>query len=436
LGLFKKKKKNTEVFLPKDWPKNKEPSLLIQLEDIPYEAVNMIYSKKMSEYENARKDSIDNGKADMLQKELLIISRHLQNSSASASIYSSVDAETESIYKYFMDLVGIPRSDLLNADIENLKRMKKAHEELKIAFADLTKVDEPETINLNIKIDIPDTKIDEPEPKKKQEDDLKYYHEEENKKHWQGFKKLIHPDNEKHDIDLEQVKQLKSMTKNDDIKQRLEDLEKEKQAFLKATAEPTQPPKTSFFKKRKLVNSDSPLPDKKLRKQEKAIQKEYLCLDCSHNIKDHTNGCKCGCMTTIDEIKEQHNIIKTKMNLDVIEPDLPIDESDGLHNKLTDEEEVDIEKLMKQVKQTESMIKQSPTSQSQPVLQPLQPPSPTSQSPGFGPALQPPKQQIIAPQVKETQCTCDHYRSEHYEGKFCLQCNCSKFTPYPNEQKK
>src|SRR3990172_4747615 len=266
------------------------------------------YNKKMSEYENARKDSIDNGKADMLQKELLIISRHLQNSSASASIYSSVDAETESIYKYFMDLVGIPRSDLLNADIENLKRMKKAHEELKIAFADLTKVDEPETINLNIKIDIPDTKIDEPEPKKKQEDDLKYYHEEENKKHWQGFKKLIHPDNEKHDIDLEQVKQLKSMTKNDDIKQRLED-------------------------------------------QEKEIQKEYLCLDCSHNIKDHTNGCKCGCMTTIDEIKEQHNIIKTKMNLDVIEPDLPIDESDGLHNKLTDEEEVDIEKLMKQVKQ-------------------------------------------------------------------------------------
>ena len=433
MGLFKKKKKDAGDKEPSSLEKiqavakSSAASLLIQLEDIPYEAVNMIYTKKMSEYENARKNSLDNGKADMLQKELTIISHHMQNSSA--SIYSSVDAETESIYKYFMDLVGIPRSDLLNADLENLKRMKKAHEELKIAFAELTKVDEPETINLNIKIDIPDTKI---EPEKKQEDG------EENKKHWQGFKKLIHTDKEEQSVDSEiekQAKQLQSMTKNDDIKQRLEELEKEKQDFLKATAEPEQP-KTSFFKKRKVVESDTPLPDKKLRKKEKALEKEYLCLDCSHNMKDHTNGCKCGCMTSIDEIKEQHNIIKTKMNLERLEPDLPIDQSDGLHNKLTDEEEVDIEKLMKQVKQTESMIKQTPT---QPTFQPLQPPSPTSpvtQGQGFGPPLQPPKQQIIPPQVKEIQCTCDHYTSEHYEGKFCLQCNCSKFTPYPNEQKK
>ena len=433
MGLFKKKKKDAGDKEPSSLEKiqavakSSAASLLIQLEDIPYEAVNMIYTKKMSEYEDARKNSLDNGKADMLQKELTIISHHMQNSST--SIYSSVDAETESIYNYFMDL-GIPRNDLLSSDIENLKRMKKAHEELKIAFAELTKVDEPETINLNIKIDIPDTKI-EPEPEPKEEEG------EVNKKFWKGLKKLVHTDTEVQvDTEIEkQAKQLQSMTKNDNIKQRLEELEKEKQDFLKAV-KPEQPPKTSFFKKRKPVESDTPLPDKKLRKKEKALEKEYLCLDCSHNMKDHTNGCKCGCMTSIDEIKEQHNIIKTKMNLERLEPDLPdlpIDQSDGLHNKLTDEEEVDIEKLMKQA---ESLIKQNPA---QPALQPLQPPSPTSpltQGQGFGPPLQPPKQQIIPPQAKEIQCTCDHYTSDHYEGKFCLQCNCSKFTPYPNEQKK
>src|SRR3989304_1635935 len=121
------------------------------------------------------------------QKELLIISRHLQNSSASASIYSSVDAETESIYKYFMDLVGIPRSDLLNADIENLKRMKKAHEELKIAVADLTKVDEPETINLNIKIEIVMRAIDITVIANIEQWVLLINWVKAYKKHWQGF---------------------------------------------------------------------------------------------------------------------------------------------------------------------------------------------------------------------------------------------------------
>lgn len=407
MGLFKKKKEvKPEVNV-------KEGSLMFAMEEIPYEALNIIYGKKMGEYQTEIKNSVNNlynGKAEALQKDLTIISHHLQK--------SSVSDETESIYNFFMDL-GIPRSDLLDADLEYLKRMKKAHEELKKSFAELTKVDEPKDINLNIKIDIPDIKSDEPEAETKET------HEEENKKNWQGFKKLIHTDKEEEEhVDSEiekQAKQLQSMTKNKDIASVLVELEKEKQEFLESTKDTNDPnkTKTSFFKKKKLI-TEGGLPDKKLRKI------DYLCLDCSHSMKDHLNGCGCGCMTSIDEIKDQHNIIKTNVKLEELEPDLPIDQSDGLHNKLTEQEELDIEKLMKQTKQTESMIK--------PII-----PSPLTTPIQLPPIQLPPIQQINPkekPISNPLQCTCDHYNSEHYEGKFCLLCNCSKFTSYPNEQKK
>ncbi len=118
---------------------------------------------------------------------------------------------------------------------------------------------------------------------------------------------------------------------------------------------------------------------------------ELIC-ECGHYLKAHqkggeSTGCnKCGCLRTIEQIAERQ----------------------GVNLKRKDKSQKDEPAIEKQAKQLQSMT------ETKPVVN---------------------KPQPITQEQKEQSCTCEHKRSEHYEGKFCYTCNCSKFTPYPQDVK-
>lgn len=127
---------------------------------------------------------------------------------------------------------------------------------------------------------------------------------------------------------------------------------------------------------------------------------ELIC-ECGHYLKSHQKGgesigCqRCGCLKTIEEIAERQ----------------------GIKLKLKDQSQVVQQVMEKQVQQIQTMTTQKKSTLSSP------PPPPT--------VLSPPTEKVD--QIDHG-CTCDHTESEHYEGKFCYNCNCSKFTPYPQDK--
>jgi len=123
---------------------------------------------------------------------------------------------------------------------------------------------------------------------------------------------------------------------------------------------------------------------------------ELIC-ECGHYLKAHQKGgvsigCqRCGCLKPIEMIAKRH----------------------GIKLKLKDESQKDESALDKQVEQIKTMTKK-------------QTPEITTKE----------KQMFeVAEEQKEEPCTCDHKASEHYEGQFCYVCNCSKYSPYPQQVK-
>ena len=416
MNWFKKHKKASEFLMENMGNSQKNIQLSFDLDQIPNEALNIIYNKKMNEYNKSIE--INDGNSEKLQKELTIISEYLRQNIEEPN-------PNEPLYQYFITK-GVPREALLKNTTEQLNLLKDSMERTQTALEALTPQSTPaqfkpsEELLFSGKIETP-TSINQDLLKSdthvKVEDEESIIEKFKNS----GFKKLLHKDeseSEDQPSDIledsfstlqKQAEKIVTMIKKEKpvemnvdtelTKKRLELLDVEKDEFLRLQ-EPavSTPPPTSFWKKKKKITPG--LPDKPLRKKHTKEQGELLCTDCTHPMKAHSNGCKmCGCMNSMEEINEQH-IVKPVVKIE--EPQLPIQESDGLHNKLTVEEEIDVTKKL--LEQAEKIQKPKPT-------------KPTEKT------------------EKEQQCTCDHYFTQHYEGRFCFECNCSKFTNYPNDQK-
>jgi len=118
-----------------------------------------------------------------------------------------------------------------------------------------------------------------------------------------------------------------------------------------------------------------------------------ICPDCMHSIKAHTtkgesSGCKCGCLNTVETIKERHNVEKPK----------PPETQDEI--------------VLKQAQKMASM-KSLP--------KPIQLPTEIAR---------------IEPATKQRSlcANCDHIPKAHFDGtKFCtvIGCTCEEYRAYP-----
>lgn len=449
VSIFKKKKSIKSI-----------PTVLsIPVNEIPREALNIIYAEKMKEYQGL------NGKGnDTLQMELSVMWKYLREG-------------TNSEYYEYFESKGIPRDAIQQASADQLKRLKKNMEVAELALKELhdednkPKADELETeIESLIKEKIKQDRI-KIQKENQEEDNFSKIQKSRleklvkiEKPKGSFLNKLIKTSVRKEaeaSINLDHDESMQTQSEVKDEKVFLNDVtvvepkpepkHVEPERTTVEHIEEEKPKKTGFFKK-KVKKNLGKLPDKPLKPiaekksigQKFSIKKkkegydlkdnELICTDCGHYLKSHqkggvSSGCiKCGCLVTIEEIAQKHG---EKLKVHGEEPSARIIEEPKPQEFIIPsnvvpplEQEVQQEPqqvpkeipkeipepIIKQAKQIESMVKKDVPK-------------------GFPDTPKDENQYI----EEDEKCICDHVKSKHYEGKFCFSCDCSSFIPYRDD---
>ncbi len=405
MDLFKKKIKKIKG---KEWKIDKNtftetPNL--DLSEIPREAMDLIYEHKMAEYEKCNKNRdgyMNSERADTLQKQLAVMSKYMR------------DDSMKSIIDYFEDK-GFSKEKLKQADPETLRRMKQKMEDLDRAVENLYEK-EPKEENINITINMENTKKTVDKIKERTEKDIEEEIEqiqEDIDIAEKDFDVITSPDDSK-----ENEEYIESLAKEKSVQEKvLEELQKGK------TKTKPKAKKKGFglFKKKKLIKKKPPLPEPEDKpthstiKTDKLFQKEIktpdlkkifkkkekeqdvFCPECKHLMKNHKSGCdKCGCLLDIDDIKQEIQEKENKVE-EIIKETKEIEEV---------EEPVLIKKQLKQIQSMQ--VKKTPE-------------------------VQKPKKVKLNP---NKECTCEHFRKDHFEMTgFCSvkDCYCDEFRKYPHD---
>lgn len=432
MGLFSKKVKKSKE-------KKQEPvsnvTLSLPVQEIPKEALGIIYKAKMDEYDKL------NGKAnDQLQMELSIIWKFLREGANSE-------------YFEFFEKRGIKRSVIQQANTNDLEKMKQHIEKAEQAVQELTKPNDLESETEKLITE----KIKQDRIRIQKQNDI----EEKFTSNWETpknvFDKLIKSSLMKESqssVNLDNDQRLHTISEKPKVKFETDEPFKPEQQIQysqdKETKKETEPSFTdkehgdweekqeqkkektgsSFFKKK---IKKKPLPDKPLKtetqktnpikqimskkpKELPTYNNELICTICGHYLKNHhkggeNSGCnKCGCLKTIQEITKQHD--------EPVQQSAKVIESNN-EDQFAEEES----KILKgtgivSVKDLPpEMIKQAKQ------LETLKTPQPKV-------VTQTNNQQ----QMTDEKCTCDHAKEKHYENKFCFDCNCSRYTPYKKDE--
>ncbi len=401
---------------------------MLNVKDIPKEALSIIYSEKMKEYE-----SLNGKRDDIMQRDLSIMWKCLREGANSQ-------------YYDFFEARGIPRESIQQANPKDLERLKKSIEQADKAIKELTPeppewITDPDGVEKSVR-----EKIKSDREKIKEQAGLSQA--EFAKK----MKSVLTPKSEKLHVPKELIPETSEpieeavllepesvtiqdediptpiidMTTHEGIKQ-----EKPTHSTIETDKlfEEQKPKKKlggGFFKKKvkkKVIKKG--LPDKPLKNIDekpnhrsivKILQKkqkegydlkdnEMIC-ECGHYLKSHLKkgknmGCgKCACMNTVEEIASKHGEELKTFGQTKPEPEPEIIVAQEIEPNIA-----------KQAKQIESMKPKNPTSIS---------------------VKEEDENQFVE---KEEQCICDHPKAKHYENRFCFNCDCSKFTPYRNEEK-
>jgi len=450
LGLFNKKvKKKKEVKGIHQQHIEENYNLMFKVNEIPNEALNIIYSEKMKQYEETKDDN--------LHRDLCIIWKYLR-------------ADSNSEYYDFFEKKGISRKVIDQSNPKDLERMKNSILEADKALKDLSqpseieaKVDEivKEKIaqdrkkiikgknidwvnrlirkeaqaSVNLDHDpnmqtLSDPPKEKPIPEKPSVKPFEYEIADIPEVSNYKVEEAVPLDNV--EVNEESVKQFEN--KKDQLKKleqsanKIKKLTEEKERMEKDLDKLKQKPKkTGGFFTKKVVRVKSGVPDKPLlktnplkqmiKKKRKGINiegmEELICVDCTHYLKNHqkqgvNSGCnKCGCLVTVQEIIESHGLTKISKH-ELTEPTARVIEEEPT---IIVPQTVPPE-IAKQAQQLQTLMPKDNV-----------------------PKAETEKMETVRDKVTVDDCTCGHDKDQHYESRFCLaDCDCSKFTTYANEK--
>lgn len=397
MNFFKKKVNSQETSLEKQRKKNGKFSLSV--DDLPKNALDLAYVDLMTEYNIEQ----DYDKKALLQKKLVTLSDIINDKS-----YTSIG--NKNVRDYFINKGQLTEEKWGVMSEQERHELVEIYKKLQDINANL--------VTKELKFDL--------EPKVEQEQAKQETKKEKTKKEKKSFssffKKKVPSTSVKSSV-KEIIEDEVASLKQKKIKDRAKELE---EATIKHDRLKLKIPQ---FGKKEETKAESKINFKSLE--------NIYCVQCKHALKNHqskgiSNGCSCGCLETMESIAESHGIQLHKPTK-VLEQILAQEQFDEptieqlVEAKAIEPitEEINFDKIEKQAKQFESMIKTAParvdfkTESSTQILQENKPTHPT--------------------QVKTHAnicANCDHLLNTHFEdpnNSFCtiVGCTCETFRSYP-----